>query len=102
LPQAGDVCWGRFPYDKSLGNPGPKARPCLVLAVYQEETRYQVLVAYGTTQLQRGLKSGEFLLDDRKAMAQAGLTDDTKFDLNNHVLLPYNDKWFEIEPASNQ
>ena len=100
MPHAGEVSWGRFPYDKTLGEPGPEARPCLILAVFEAGSRFQVLIAYGTTKLHRGLKAGEFLIDDRLAMTQAGLTEETKFDLKNHTLLPYSDKWFEIAPGT--
>lgn len=70
--------------------------------MFGSSPQFQVLVAYGTTKLHRGLKPGEFLMDDRTAKNQAGLTEDTKFDLGNHVLLPYNDKWFEIEPGTDR
>lgn len=48
LPTPGDIVWCHFPITANLGNPGPKPRPALVIAVSPEH--HVVKVVYGTSQ----------------------------------------------------
>ena len=45
LPAPGDFVWCHFP--ESVGKPGPKSRPALVIAVFDND--HAIRVAYGTT-----------------------------------------------------
>lgn len=58
-----------------------------------------VNIAYGTSQKTNRLYSGEFLIAKFKnpvAYATAGLSDDTKFDLNRLWVVPFIDKYFQF------
>jgi hypothetical protein len=100
-PTAGEILWCHFP---DHINPRPKPRPALVLVVYDDDApQFHVEVAYGTSQRVTRLYRGEFaILQDRNPSAYraAGLSYDTKFDLRQTVLLPYNDEWFSVPPAA--
>lgn len=100
-PTAGDIVWCHFPDDI---HPKPKPRPALVLVVYDDQApEFLVQVAYGTSQRTTTLHPGEFAILQAKhptAYAAAGLSYDTKFDLKNHVTLPFNSDWFSVPPAA--
>lgn len=101
-PDAGQIVWCRFPEISAL-KPGRKARPALILRVFDDEApAYRVLVAYGTSKRTDKLHSGEFRLapSDGEAYRLAGLSYTTKFNLREHVELPYTDTWFEPPPGS--
>lgn len=96
LPKAGDIVWCRFP--QTLGTPGPKPRPALVIAISQND--HAVLIAYGTSQKTNRIYPGEFLLDKSDAgFLDSGLSVATKFDLNNRVKVPFDSDWFSPNPA---
>jgi hypothetical protein len=97
----GDFVWCRFPQDRKL-EPGPKPRPALVLKVGEIEGAPAVAVAYGTCQRVDELHPGEFAIirADQEAFALAGLSFDTKFDLNNVIELPYSTRWFGVPPGA--
>ncbi|MGH7838910.1 MAG: hypothetical protein ACREQC_13955, partial [Candidatus Binataceae bacterium] len=62
-----------------------------------------VEVAYGTSQKLARLHAGEFAirkLDHAAAYALAGLSYDTKFDLVNTLLLPWDGAFFDVPPHS--
>lgn len=95
LPAPGDFVWCHFP--EVIGNPGPKARPALVVAVFEDD--HAVRIAYGTTRKTEKLYPGEFVLDPSDAgFALSGLAQRTKFDLNNEVQVYFDSDWF----SSNQ
>ena len=102
-PVAGDLTWCFYPQDQRL-EPGPKPRPGLVLKVLRvlgdDEQRFVVQVAYGTSQKVDALLPGEFLLasDGSEAFRLSGLSFSTKFNLANVEELPYNDQWFAVPP----
>ena len=100
-PSAGDIVWCHFP--DSI-HPRPKPRPALILTVFDEDAPpCQVRVAYGTSQRTTALHRGEFsILRARHPAAYeaAGLSYDTKFDLNETVDLPYTAEWFSVPPAA--
>jgi hypothetical protein len=99
-PTAGEIVWCHFPDNI---NPKPKPRPALILTVYDDDApEFSVQVAYGTSQRTTELHTGEFsILRSRNAAAYiaAGLSYDTKFDLKNAVVLPFNTDWFSVPPA---
>ena len=100
-PTAGEIAWCHFPDSVT---PHPKARPALIMAVYDDDApRFEVRVAYGTSQRATTLHRGEFsILRDRNptAYAAAGLSYDTKFDLEQAIDLPYTTEWFSVPPAA--
>ena len=59
-PTAGDIVWCHFPDDI---NPRPKPRPALILVVFDDDApRFEVRVAYGTSQRTTTLHRGEFTI----------------------------------------
>jgi hypothetical protein len=99
-PMAGDVLWCHFPHLPQL-EPGPKPRPGLVLEVRElSPKKYRVLIAYGTSQKTRQLRSGEFVAnkEDGAAYHLMGLQAETKFSLQQSVELDYNEAWFKPPP----
>jgi hypothetical protein len=100
-PAAGDVVWCHFPDDI---HPHPKPRPALILDVYDdEEPRFFVRVAYGTSQRITSLHQGEFSIQRSRNLAAyeaAGLSYDTKFDLKQALELPYTTQWFSVPPGA--
>lgn len=100
-PTAGDIVWCRFPDGIS---PRPTPRPALILAVFDDDApQFGVRVAYGTSRRTTALHRGEFtILRERNpaAYALAGLSYDTKFDLQRTLDLPYTADWFSVPPAA--
>jgi len=100
-PTAGEIVWCHFPDHL---HPKAKPRPALVIAVYDDaEPKYSVLVAYGTSQRTTDLHRGEFSILRHRNPATylaAGLSFDTKFDLRQTIVLPYNSEWFAVPPAA--
>jgi hypothetical protein len=100
-PTAGEIVWCHFPDNV---NPRPKPRPALILNVFDDEApEFSVEAAYGTSQRTTTLHRGEFaILRDRNpaAYAAAGLSYDTKFNLRQTVVLPFNTDWFSVPPAA--
>lgn len=91
LPAPGDFVWCHFP--EKVGNPGPKSRPALVIAVFDND--HAIRVAYGTTQKTASLYPGEFVLDPNDAgFPVSGLAGRTKFDLGNAQTLLFDSDWF--------
>jgi mRNA-degrading endonuclease toxin of MazEF toxin-antitoxin module len=82
----------RFPH--SVGVPGPKERPALVLQVEEsadDAHNCVVVVAYATSQRTQRVYAGEFVVP---ASAISGLSKDTKFDLLRVHALPFDAEWF--------
>ena len=99
-PEPGDIVWCRFP-QRARDVPGPKPRPALVLTVTDYADGVVVRVAYGTSQRLDRLAGGEFAirkLEQAAAYALAGLSFDTKFDLNHTFELPWNGHFFGVPP----
>jgi PemK-like, MazF-like toxin of type II toxin-antitoxin system len=97
-PDVGDIVWCLFP--EQMGVPGPKPRPALVTGVNPNNGKPVVTVAYGTTQKLDKIYPTEFTINkvDGAAFALSGLSYETKFDLENSVVLPYCSKWFTPPP----
>jgi hypothetical protein len=100
-PTAGDIVRCHFPDNIS---PHSKPRPALFLVVFDDEApRFEVRVAYCTSQRTTTLHRGEFsILRSRNPVAYqaAGLSYDTKFDLKQTIDLPYTTEWFSVPPAA--
>ncbi|ELY4416480.1 type II toxin-antitoxin system PemK/MazF family toxin [Cronobacter sakazakii] len=97
LPTPGDIVWCHFPITANLGNPGPKPRPALVIAVSPEH--HAVKVVYGTSQKTDKIYKSEFVLKKTDAnFSDSGLAFDTKFDMNTTVTIPYDSDWFDLAP----
>ena len=99
-PEPGDIVWCRFP-ERPRDKPGPKPRPALVLEVTQRADGIEVKVAYGTSHKLDRMLAGEFAirkLDNASAYALAGLSYDTKFNLKEILLLPWNSEFFGVPP----
>ena len=103
LPAPYDIVWCRFPSHAELGNPGPKARPAIVLnvAVHEEdgETEGEVQVIYGTTNLKRMQRRGDFYVTNVAEMDICGLNQATRFDMDRIGWIPWADEWFETLPT---
>jgi hypothetical protein len=64
--------------------------------------RFEVRVAYGTSQRTTSLHRGEFAIFRERsttAYTAASLSYGTKFDLTQVVELPYTTEWFGVPPA---
>ena len=100
-PAAGNIVWCHFPDNV---HPRPKPRPALIVTVFDDDApRFEVRVAYGTSQKTTTLHGGEFaILRERNPTAYeaAGLSYDTKFDLKQAIDLPYSTEWFSVPPAA--
>jgi hypothetical protein len=100
-PAAGDIVWCHFPDNI---HPRPKPRPVLILTVFDDDApRFEVRVAYGTSQKTTTLHAGEFaILRERNPIAYeaAGLSYDIKFNLKQAMDLPYSTDWFAVPPAA--
>lgn len=93
LPQPADILLARFPTHLAKDLPGPKTRTCLVLFIYEED--HAVEIAYGTSQKLDRVYKGEFLISANEPGFQGtGLRKDTKFDLTNRVIVPFDNSWF--------
>ncbi|TJY57197.1 hypothetical protein E4T66_17460 [Sinimarinibacterium sp. CAU 1509] len=101
-PTAGDVVLCKFPQDLRSPSPGPKSRPAIILKVFEPAASapatFRVQVCYATTNRQR-LFDHEFEITRAGHAVEfesAGLSGDTKFDLLQSVLVPYDSDWFEL------
>lgn len=97
-PEPGDIVWCLFP-ERPRDKPGPKPRPALVIEATERAGGIEVKVAYGTSQKLGRLLAGEFAirkLDNAAAYALAGLSYDTKFNLVETLLLPWDSEFFAI------
>ena len=96
-PTAGEIVWCHFPDDIH-------PRPALILMVFDDDLpHFVVRVAYGTSQRTTALHRGEFsILRERNPAAYeaAGLSYDTKFDLQQTLDLPCDATWFSVPPAA--
>lgn len=101
-PEPGDIVWCRF-LQRQRDQPGPKPRPALIVATIEYDDGVVVKVAYGTSQKLDRMLAGEFAnrkVENPAAYIFAGLSYDTKFDLNNMLHLPWNDFFFGVPPLA--
>jgi len=100
LPAPYDIVWCRFPYDDSLGTPGPKPRPAIVLnvAVDAEAGEGEVQVVYGTTKTKALRRPRDFFVTNVSEMDACGLDKATRFDLDKMTWIPWANEWFATLP----
>lgn len=99
-PSTGDIVWCLFP--ESLGKPGPKPRPALVIEVGKDHKHDVIVtVVYGTTKKLDRLYPSEFKIEkkDGRSFTLSGLAYDTKFDFNHRIKLPFCSTWFGKAPG---
>ena len=99
-PTIGDIVWCLFP--ESLGKPGPKPRPALVIEVGQDGKHKPIVtVIYGTTKKLDRLYPSEFKIEkkDGRSFMLSGLSADTKFDFHHRIKLPFCSTWFGKAPG---
>lgn len=77
-----------------------KERPALVVSIMDDTDPPRLRVAYGTTQRPRPVGRGQFLMSRPTHLLQAGLADETRFDLTNVVVLDYTEHWFCPAPLA--
>jgi hypothetical protein len=96
-PVAGDIVLAYFPERQNPYEPGPKARPSLVLAVTEDDNGNAILhMVAGTSKKLDFLRPHEFIIkgsDMPFDETTSGLKVNTKFDMARLVQVPYNDKW---------
>ena len=84
--------------------PRPKPRPTLILTIFDDAApRFEVRVAYETSQKTTTLHRGEFAILRELSPAAyeaAGLSYNTQCDLNHAIDLPYSTEWFSVPPAA--
>lgn len=97
LPAPYAIVWCRFPHDASLGEPGPKPRPAIVLnvALDEESGEAEVQLIYGTTNLKMMKRRNDFFITNFAEMEACGLDKATRFDLDQIVWVPWAKEWFE-------
>ncbi|MEG3619492.1 type II toxin-antitoxin system PemK/MazF family toxin [Magnetovibrio sp. PR-2] len=87
--EVGDVVLCPFPTEERPGLPGPKLRPCLVVAT-RRKTMFScetVEVAYGTS-VQKRKPGASVTVSDAECMARSGLDRPTKFLLGKRAIVP--------------
>lgn len=100
LPAALDIVWCRFPSHLDLGNPGPKQRPGLVAeTAVSENNEPEVHVIYGTSKLKHQTRKFDFFVENMNDMHVAGLYQATRFDMDQHLWLPWAEEFF-IPPSA--
>lgn len=104
-PVAGDIVLCYYPEREDPTKPGPKARPCIVLAETVGEDGKPVLhLVAGTSKKLDRLFPHEFIVkasdmpfDD----STSGLRVDTKFDMSRLIQVPYTEKWLMARVSQN-
>jgi hypothetical protein len=96
-PSAYDIVTAWYPED-GQEDPGPKLRPCLVLAVLQGKTsgNFACRIAFGTKEL-KIIKRGELdlIIQNAAHVQQMGLARATRFDLDCIATLLWDPKFFD-------
>ena len=100
--KAGAVVSCRFPHQEAPAQPGPTARPCLVIRTMIDtpRDRWMAVVAYGTSKTGRANSGFEYTLTGAAATA-AGLNRPTRFVLNRLRLLPVDEAFFVFSGKSD-
>lgn len=105
VPVSGDIVLCYYPEREDPSQPGPKARPCIVLAETKDENGEPILhlVAGTSKKLDRLfpheiiVKSSDMPFDD----STSGLRVDTKFDISRLIQVPYSEKWLMGRVSQN-
>lgn len=91
MPQPFDVLWCRFPTRERPSEPGPKARPCLVVAVGEKGDGLVVAAAYGTSQSHGTPPAWQVSIDLIPGTS-------TQFDLSRVVAMSFTSAYFPAKP----
>jgi len=95
LPAPYDIVWSRFPDHHSIGEPGPKPRPAIVLnASTHDDGTGEVQLIYGTTNLKMHERRQDFFVANNADMDACGLYRATRFDLDQIAWIPWAEEWF--------
>lgn len=93
-PIAGDVIYAFVPFAERPYEPGPKARPCIVIEARQEaDGRTALLVAQGTTQMRRESRPQDLMIEDEPAMARLGLRCPGRFVMDDIRLIYWDQSY---------
>ncbi len=84
-----------FPQSEDVMTPGPKLRPCVVVAEEVRNGRHMVLLAYGTSQNTNHRDLGEFTI---KAGSYSFISKDTRFQFLRSIWLPMDAEYFHGRP----
>lgn len=97
LPRALDIVWCRFPLNEAMSKPGPKSRPALVRSVFlnRAHTWARVEVTYGTSNTKNDTRLLDLIIQNATDLAEMGLPQATRFDLDRTVILPWSAEFFE-------
>lgn len=103
-PEYGSIVWTRFP--ESVGKPGPKCRPALVLATGLNDKHKppfaSLQVAYGTSKLKldQPISKTHLIVQNIVALNQMRLPQATRFDLDHIIWLPWSSRFFEARKGN--
>jgi hypothetical protein len=92
----GAVVSCRFPLTETPDQPGPSARPALIVRVFfdQNDEQWKAIVAYGTSRDTKSNAGFEIRIQRPEGLAQAGLHRPSRFILSRMRVLPINDQFF--------
>lgn len=105
MPTAFDVVWCKFPYRQHGTGPGPVARPCLVRQSFISDVQINgkqypvgwIEVVYGTKQIDKFAAPRGLHVDSEDEKKACGLTEDTVFDLQESLKLPWSPVYFSSD-----
>ena len=85
-----------FPLSESPHDPGPVARPALVVMTFFDRVDriWKAVLAYGTSQLTRANMGFEIRMNREDSLARAGLHRPTRFTLSRMRILPLERRFF--------
>lgn len=94
--QRGAIVSCYFPLQESPDQPGPVARPALVVAVFLDRTdgEWKAAVAYGTSRRTRANMGYEVRINHPDSLTLAGLSKPTRFTLSRMRILPITRDFF--------
>lgn len=94
--QRGAIVSCFFPLSEDPNQPGPTARPALVVGVFFDriERRWNAIVAYGTSRKTRANSGFEIRINHPESLALAGLNRPTRFTLSRMRVLPLTPGYF--------
>jgi hypothetical protein len=97
----GDVVSCRFPLSETPDQPGPAARPALVLRVFLDnnDNIWKAIVAYGTSRETRANSGFELRISNPDGLSSAGLHRQTRFTLSRMRILPIDRDFFAFSAA---
>jgi len=95
-PRKGSIVGYRFPLRESDTEPGPKVRPCLTIATFNQQGRPRCAVAYGTHINTTSNFGYQIDITDPDELQAARLIKPTRFVLARMRILPYGREYFSF------